>query len=394
MFVAREINVLFVDDEVNILNSLRRLFITETYDIATTSSLDEAWAILAREKIKVIVSDQRMPGMMGVELLKQVKAKHPDTIRILFTGYTDFQAAEEAINLGEVYRFISKPWNTTDLKATIKQALAHYDLVITNRQLFEDTKRQNAELEILNRKFKAMYEAQREFTSTVSHELRTPLAAIMMAIDIILSGTAGDTTEQQKNFLGMAKNNIDRLSRLINDVLDLARLESGRVGLNIQMNDLHRVVKDVGVMQKGVANKKGLSFQLKLDETVPSLPFDQDKLAQVLNNLLNNAIKFTDQGGVMVATNYRRDGNHVEVSVADTGPGIQAEDVPKLFQKFKQLEDPALNKTGGTGLGLAICREIVRQHGGKIWVESEVGKGSCFIFVLPITERRIEEHGS
>ncbi len=389
--MTKEIQVLFLDDEESILDGIQRLFIKEPYGIFTTSSADRARDILSKEKIKVMVSDQRMPEIHGVKFLQEVKKKNPDVIRILFTGYTDFSAAEEAINVGEVYRFISKPWKTAELLSTIRQSIEHYNLVVENRKLFEETKTKKEELELANKKLKAMYEMQKEFTSTVSHELRTPLASIKTAIDIVMSGTAGDLTKDQKNFLGKAKDNVDRLSRLINDILNLSKLESGKMQLKMEKCNINNLIKEIVSLQEPVAKHKGLQLKTELDSQLSMILMDSDRIVQLVSNLMNNAIKFTETGGIIVSSRNHRDSNHIQVSVKDTGPGIKEEDMPKLFQKFQQLGDPATRQTGGTGLGLAICREIINQHGGKIWVESKLGKGTEFHFILPIEERRKEK---
>lgn len=386
----QEINVLFLDDEENILNSLKRLLMSEPFGIATTSDAGQALDIISKEKIKVVFSDERMPGISGVEFLGQVKGKFPDIVRILFTGYADISAAEGAINIGGVYRFINKPWNGNELKNTIHQAIQHYDLIMENRQLFEMTKRKNEELEVANRKLNGLYETQKEFTSTVSHELRTPLASIKTAIDIVVSGTPGPLNPDQKNFLDKARNNVDRLTRLINDILDLSKLEAGKTQLNFEIRDINAITLEIADIQQAVAQKKGLFMRTELAEDIAPVPLDVDKMHQVLSNLISNAIKFTEQGGVTLKTRNNKEANHVEVCVEDTGGGISQEDIPKLFKKFQQLGDPAMRKTGGTGLGLAICHEIIKQHGGKIWITSEEGKGSCFHFILPIQERRQE----
>jgi len=387
--MKRQINVLVLDDEQNILSSLKRLFINESFDIFTTTDYQEALDILEKEKgkIKVVMSDQRMPQITGVEFLKRVKQAYPDVVRILFTGHADLQAAEDAINVGEVYRFINKPWNTEDLKTAIRQAINHYDLVIENRNLFEATQEKNKELKILNKKLQYMYELQKEFTSTVSHELRTPLASIKSTVDLVLSGTTGPLNEDQKKFLTKAKNNVDRLNRLINDILDLTKLESGKTQLDIVANDLLQVIKEVIEAQELAAKEKNLYLKGELPSDLPKVPFDIDKMYQVLNNLISNAIKFTEKGGIIVSCINHEEKNYVEVCVKDTGEGIKEEDKHKLFKKFQQLGD-SRKHVGGTGLGLAICKEIINRHGGKIWVESEFGVGSSFHFILPFRERR------
>lgn len=388
--MAKAINVLALDDEENILNSLKRLFLNEPYNVATTSNAKEAMEIVTREEIKVVLSDYRMPDMSGVEFLGKVKMKKPDVLRILFTGFADIAAAEEAINEGEVYRFISKPWNTEELKTTIRQAIEHYDLVLENRNYLKTTEKKNEELEVLNKKLKGMYEIQKEFTSTVSHELRTPLASIKSTIDLVLSGTPGELNKDQTKFLGKAKDNVDRLNRLINDILDLTKLESGKIELKIEFTDIGQVIKEVVEIQESVAKDKGLYLKCEIVSDCPKVPCDMDKMHQVFSNLISNAIKFTDKGGITVSIINYEERNHVEVCVEDTGQGIEKKDLDKLFQKFQQLGD-STKHAGGTGLGLAICKEIIHRHGGKIWVESELGKGSCFHFVLPIQERRLEK---
>ena len=378
----KEINVLFLDDEEKVLSSVTRIFINESYGVAVASNYAEAMAIIAREKIKVVLSDQRMPDIPGVEFLRRVRVQYPHIVRILFTAYADLTAAEQAINVSEVFRFINKPWHPDELKATVVGAMYHHDLVMENRRLFESLKIKNEELNLANCKLKVLYDIQKEFSSTLSHELRTPLASIKAAIDIVISGTAGEPTAEQKNFLGRAKDNVDRLNRLINDILDLAHLESGKGALNLQPADLNKFIQSVADNQESVAKSKGLSLNVSLDPHIPVLSFDQDKIIQVMNNLISNALKFTDSGGITVTSLIRSETNTVEVRVSDTGCGIKQEDLTKLFEKFQQLGE-SHRKYNGTGLGLAICREIVRQHGGKVGVESQAGQGSCFYFSLP-----------
>lgn len=235
---------------------------------------------------------------------------------------------------------------------------------------------------------KLTMEMQIEFTSTVSHELRTPLTAIKEGIAIVLDGSAGGINDEQKDFLDTAKRNVDRLTRLINDVLDFQKLKSGKAQFNIKSCNLNEAIVDVHKQMMPEAKKKGLDFILKLDRSIPDIKFDHDAIMRVVINLVNNAFKFTDKGSVTITTEQRPDENLVYTKVIDTGPGIKDSDLGRLFEDFQQLEKGKDRKTGGTGLGLAISKRIIGQHGGKIWAESEAGKGASFIFVLPIVERR------
>ena len=387
--MTKEIQVVFVDDEESIIDGIQRLFFREPYGIFATTDIQQAKDALTREKIKVFVSDQRMPVMPGVKLLEEVKANYPDIIRILFTGFTDFPTVEEAINKGEIFRFISKPWETTELLTTIRQAIAHYDLVEENKELFEESKRRRDELEIANKKLIDMYKLQREFTSIVSHELRTPLAAIKTAVDLVSKRLVGEINKEQGEILGRAQKSVEQLQRLVSDILDLGKFESGKMQMDFKVQDLNGVIEEVVYAQQDVALSRGLYLKAELAASIPNIPFDRGRIIQVLNNLVSNGMKFTKQGGLTVTTRDNSAHNHIIVSVADTGKGIAEDDFQKLFQKFQQIESPEKNEQGGTGLGLAICKEIVLRHGGKIAVESTLGKGTTFSFVLPIQERRL-----
>ena len=223
------------------------------------------------------------------------------------------------------------------------------------------------------------------FTSMVSHELRTPLTAIKEGIGIVLDGSAGGVNEEQADFLGTAKNNVDRLARLINDVLDFTKLSAGRMQLKLAEDDVGGVVEEVARIQNNVAVSKGLYIKTDVKPGVPRIGFDRDRIIQVLTNLVSNALKFTEKGGVILRAELK--GDMVVISVEDTGLGIRKEDIEKLFAEFQQLEAATKRAKGGTGLGLAISKEIVELHGGRIWAESEEGKGSAFSFTLPVSRK-------
>jgi len=240
---------------------------------------------------------------------------------------------------------------------------------------------------------KRLEKTKDEFVSTVSHELRTPLTAIKEGIAIVLEGLAGPVNEEQKDFLDTAKKNVDRLSRLINDVLDYQKLQAGRIEFEMKPGDINAVMRDAKQIMEPLVKNKGLVLNLNLAGDLPVVSFDRDKIMQVVINLVNNAIKFTQKGSITVATSKKYD-NAICVSVIDTGAGIKEEDLDKLFQSFSQVGDGKKNMAGGTGLGLAISKVIIQNHGGKIWVESEYGKGSAFYFVFPVVERRRPNYGS
>ena len=242
------------------------------------------------------------------------------------------------------------------------------------------------ELEKKNEELRKLDILKSNFVSIVSHELRTPLGPIKEGANIILDGLTGEINAEQRDLLSTVNRNADRLNRLINNVLDFQKLESGAMTFDFKEGMLSEAIKEVYDTMKLVMSDKGLRFEMQVEQNIPSIYFDRDKIVQVLTNLINNAFKFTDTGSVKIKA--RKEENIIHVMVEDTGPGIKAEDIPKLFQTFSQLSLAGERKTGGSGLGLVISKEIILRHKGKIWVESEVGRGSCFQFVLPIEERR------
>ena len=238
------------------------------------------------------------------------------------------------------------------------------------------------EIRKAEREMKETLEIKSQFISTVSHELRTPLTAIKESIEIVREETAGTLTTEAEDFLDVARRNIDRLSRLIHNVLAFQRLEAGNVRLDLSPQDLNEIVREVAAAMSPLAAQKALEVSLVLEETLPRVECDRDQITQVLTNLIGNAIKFSDRGRVLVATGASD--NRFMATVTDTGCGIAQEDLPRLFQKFRQLGPWDERAAGGSGLGLAISKEIVERHGGSIWIESEFGEGTSVRFVLPI----------
>lgn len=220
-----------------------------------------------------------------------------------------------------------------------------------------------------------------EFISTVSHELRTPLTVIREGVSLVLDNVLGDTTEEQQNFLNVALNDIDRLGRIINNLLDVAKIEAGKVEIKRAPMDLLEVAQHVAGTFKARAQNKGLELRERYNAPRVELYGDHDKLIQVFTNLLGNAMKFTDSGFVEIAV--KDEGDHIECSIKDTGRGISKEDLKKVFSKFQQFGRSHGAGEKGTGLGLSIAKGIVELHNGRIWVESQLGVGTRFVFTLP-----------
>ena len=221
------------------------------------------------------------------------------------------------------------------------------------------------------------------FVSNVSHELRTPLTAIKASADNMLDRLIGDLNAKQVGYLTRIKSNSDRLARLINDLLDLSTIEAGKIDLRPANLPLVTLVKEAAESLRPVAAEKLINLTVMSADPGVIAWADRDKVIQVLMNLIGNALKFTPTRGEVTVAVAKNSAAWMQISVTDTGPGIPAEEVNKVFGRFYQIGQAGTQKTQGTGLGLAISKALVEMHGGKIWVESEAGKGSTFSFTLP-----------
>jgi PAS domain S-box-containing protein len=232
-------------------------------------------------------------------------------------------------------------------------------------------------------RLKGLDKMKSAFVSNVSHELRTPLTAIKASVDNMLDGLIGHLNEKQIGYLTRIKSNTDRLARLINDLLDLSRIEAGKIDLKPTHLPLVTLTKEVAESLRPVAVEKLISLEVASPDIGMTAWADRDKVIQVLMNLISNAVKFTPQHGKVTLAIQKNGNEWVQISVEDTGPGILPEEANKIFANFYQITPLGKEKTKGTGLGLAISKALVEMHGGKIWVESKVGKGSTFSFTLP-----------
>ncbi|SEP74407.1 His Kinase A (phospho-acceptor) domain-containing protein [Ectothiorhodospira magna] len=270
----------------------------------------------------------------------------------------------------------------------VMEILDEASQVITYSQQLEAKSREleaaTAELRAANAQLQQLDRMKDDFISTVTHELRTPLTSIRSFAEILHDHPDLETAKRQE-FLGIIISESERLTRLINQVLDLAKLESGAMRWYIRRLDLVEILTEAAAAMGQLFRDKKVDLTLALPAQPVWLPTDRDRLMQVLINLLSNAVKFTppDTGQVVLRLTPMADGG-VQVAVEDNGPGIPAEALPTLFEKFCQVGDALTDKPEGTGLGLAICKNIVQRLGGRIWVETEPGQGSRFMFTLPV----------
>ena len=266
------------------------------------------------------------------------------------------------------------------------KAATHAAMATENAALYRQVQQQAAVLEARvaarTQELETANRYKSEFLANVSHELRTPLTAIKGFVDNMLDGLTGELNPRQLRYLTRLQANTDRLARLINDLLDLSRIEAGRLELRPTTVRLAPLVHDVVASLRPVADAKGLQLEALTTDAI--VWADADKVTQVLMNLLGNALKFTPADGQVTVTVARAGGAWVQLAVADTGPGIAADDAAHIFDQFYQAAHMDLAKRHGTGLGLTIAKTLVEMHGGRLWVESTVGHGCTFCFTLPV----------
>jgi two-component system sensor histidine kinase GlrK len=237
-------------------------------------------------------------------------------------------------------------------------------------------------LNLMCHKLKDLDRMKSDFFSSMSHELRTPLSSIKEGTGLLLEGIGGTLTDKQKRLLTILAEESERLIGLVNSLLDISKMEAGMMTYNFEPTSLAPLVQKAMIEIGPLAEAKRIKLEARISEQLPVIRVDREKILQVLRNLLGNAVKFTPEGGQVTVSGQRSDGV-VEAFVADTGPGIPAEYLTAIFDKYRQGTSTDSYRIKGSGLGLAIVKYIVASHGGRVWAESEVGQGSKFIFVLP-----------
>ena len=386
-------HVLVIDDETSVLAALRRLLRRE-FEVFTANSGIEGLNFMQENTIQVVLTDQRMPGMTGVDFLSMVKARYPDATRLLFTGYADLESVIRAINEGSVYRYLVKPWNPDELLVTVREANERYELIAARRQLMNELQRINAELEErvrqrtaelaqANEQLQELNRLKDDFIAITSHDLRSPLTAILGAAEL-LQDMAWKDNDIRDGLLTMIEDAGRRMLELVNNLLELARLEAGGAELHTSSVSLSHLLNECIATLAPVARGKGIGCALDIGADVPNIQADNARLYQGFNNLLGNALKFTDAGGQIKVVVRRKGPDWVTVSVADTGRGIAPDDLPKLFSRFKQTRTKATRGEQGTGLGLSIVRQLVQMHRGEVDVSSVLGEGATFTVRLPV----------
>ncbi len=364
------------------------------YTLATQASatIERLQAVLAGEKSKMKIMVERMSE--GVILLNEKDEAvifNTAAAQMLKMGRQELTTANliEALRGFEVNASLEEIKNSA-VYPWVKDLCIHGEdsrIIHLEAVFIKDVQERPLGISLVLRdvtKEREIDQMKNEFVSLVSHELRTPLAAMKAATENMFDGLTGALNPTQTDCVVLIKRNIQRLSRLISDLLDIARIESGKLEMHKQAVDLRVVIGDMLALLRLPAQDKSITLSAKVDEQLPGVDADSDKITQVLTNLVGNALKFTPAGGA-ISVGAVRDGQWVKVGVSDTGIGIPSQALDKVFDKFYQVAgvDQQM-KVKGTGLGLPISKGIIEKHGGKMWVESEINKGSTFYFTLPV----------
>ncbi|MBP7508861.1 MAG: response regulator [Prolixibacteraceae bacterium] len=397
--------ILYVDDEESNLRIFKNTF-RKKYNVITASSALEGLKILEDQDIDLIMSDQRMPGMSGIEFLKLAFQKYPDLNRILVTAYSDYDILKDAVNEIKIFQYIEKPWNEDDIQITIDNALEIHRLQSENQKLTRNLIESNEELlkknEELNQEIGLHKKTQLElikekeyaescnrlksaFLANMSHEIRTPMNSIMGFLSIIEDEEL--PTELKKEYMQIIQSSCTQLLHIIDDIIEISKIDTGNVELRMETFSLNSIMERL--YDRMILSLKGSSIEFNLvsilSEDKQMIYSDPVRLEQILSHLLINAIKFTEKGKIQFGVNI--DSNYILFFVKDTGIGIAEENFEMIFNRFSQVENAIQRKHGGNGLGLAIAKAYVIKLGGEIWVESQLDKGSVFYFKIPYMKK-------
>ncbi|MCA9398243.1 MAG: hybrid sensor histidine kinase/response regulator [Candidatus Omnitrophica bacterium] len=340
---------------------------------------------LRKESFDLVILDLSMQKFDGFQVLKDIRGTKDKMLPVLLvSSFTNKEDKVQGLELGAT-DCINKPYIIEEVRARVQ-------IQLKLRQILKDvqwaSEKTNAGIKMLykelDKRNKQLQEFDRlkdEFLGNVSHELRTPLTIIRESISQIVDGLIGDVPEKQRQYLSRALANIDRLKNIIDNLLDISKIEKGWVELYKEKVNLVALVKDICADFQTKAAAQNLELRYELPEDDVHVLIDMEKTIQVFTNLIGNALKFTKKGSITVSLKEWED--FVQCEVADTGMGIAAKHLPQLFNKFKQFSRTHSPGEKGTGLGLTIAKSIIELHGGNIHVESREGKGTTFIFTLP-----------
>jgi signal transduction histidine kinase len=385
--MARRHTILVVDDEADVVTSVQDLLRLD-YRVLGATRAQEGLQVLHDLEVHIVMTDQRMPGMSGVEFLRRVRVEQPEAVRLLFTGYADIKAVIDAINQGNVFRYITKPWDPDELQTIIRQAADQYDLLVERRKLLTELQNKNQELQAANTELQEANELKDAFIKVASHELRTPLA-ILQGLTELAVRTPGVGEPLQGWLRSIHKASL-RLSNLVNQLIKMLLADCFARPLERAPTDLAALLHTVGEDVRPFVEQRRQQLSLTLAPDLGSLNIEAAKIRDSIDHLVLNAIKFTPDGGAIEVRARRTENGGAEVQVQDTGLGIEPASLSHIFEPFFTRFDVSRHTSGsfefdrrGLGLGLSLVKAFVEMHGGQVEVASQPGQGSTFTVTLP-----------
>ena len=375
--------ILVVDDELEVLHSVREL-LRHDYRVLTAERGSDAVKILEEDDtIEVLLSDQRMPGMSGAELFAHARRIRPMATRLIFTAYADVRAVIDAINQGNVFRYIAKPWDIDELQVILRQAVEQHRLLAENAELL-------ASLKATNERLREANALKGAFIEVASHELNTPVAVVLGMTQLWKMTQSPTATETERSWVDRIQNAGKRLAATVERMLKLLRSDEFSNALEFRKVPLRPVVEESVAMMAPYLTARKQSIDLDLDPDLGEAEIDRSKIGDVLQNLLVNAIKFTPDEGRIRVKALAVDSQYVRFAVIDEGIGIDLETKAHVFEPFFTGFDTMHHSSGefefgkrGIGLGLSLVKRFVELHGGEVDVQSIPGVGSSFGFTIP-----------
>lgn len=350
-----------------------------SYEVAWLQKEENILKKIDEEQFDLILLSYDLPGANGLEILSNLQYKDLQGPVIMMADKGDEGFATQAMREGAYDYVIRDKGFEKGLPLVIHNALNAFRSAKERERLQKEIAAKKIELEAANRKLKELDRIKSDFVSNVAHEFRTPLTIIKGNIDMVLKGSLGNVTPDQKEMMDGALKVANRLSRLVNDLLDISKIESGKMQLKKEKVNINKIIEENLLVFDKIIKDKNQTLQKELAKDMPDINADLDKITQVFINLLSNAVKYSPSGGRIEIKTVNLE-KEIMVEVTDTGEGISPEDIDKIFDKFTRV---TAEKKEGTGLGLPIAKDIITLHKGRVWVKSELGKGSQFCFTLP-----------
>lgn len=374
-------NILVIDDEPGIRKGIARVLEPEGFYVETAGSFKEGLYCIENGQFDLVLLDVMMPDGRGVDLLDPIKARDPETVAVIITGYATVELAVETINLG-AYDFISKPFTADMLLMTINRGMEKRKLSIETIRL-KKIEAEAIELAKAKEQAERLNEFKSSFATMVAHDLRSPVNGAQSLVRTMLHGLAGELNEQQHEMLNRINLRLDFLQNLINDLLTLASSKSLDVERPLSAVLIHPVIERVIDRMSDEAHGKGVNLKLGLRAKSLSVQATEDGLDTILRNLVGNAIKYTPTKGQVRIDAFQEE-NNVVVRISDTGIGISSEDLPHIGEEFFRAKNAHLEGIPGTGLGMSIVHQYVERFGGKMDVQSQEGHGTTITLTMPL----------